>query len=209
MGNLLKQLILTARPWVYFLWTPALLYPGLLAFDAGRGVSAVLYGLCFAGIFSAMLVQHFLHVAFGSSSTKSFDGADDALIGLAVVSAVPLIVITAYFTALRGLVIMTLFVIAGACLVGYAKPSIKSEWYWGIGQGTVSVGTYIVIADELTAGILAGSAGLAGLYYLMLHSTRLAEGDYANVTGREARGWRTVRYSFFFGVTLLMAGFVL
>lgn len=199
-----------ARPWVYFLWVPALVYPGALAYrDIGMSLSLRLYGLCFVGVFSAMLVQHFLHVAGGSSSTITTGLSQSTLYRLAAVSGLPLLIIVGYFTLLRGLAVVGLFVIAGLCLVGYAIPAAKSEWYWGLGQGVVSIGTYYVLVGDMTPGLGIGAVSIACLYYNMLHSARLAEGDYADAIGKAQKGYYIQRYAFFVGATLFPISFVL
>jgi len=206
----LKELIAVLRPWVYFLWLPALVYPGALyVHNQGWPLPWGIYGLCFVGIFSAMCAQHFFHVAGGSSSTIETHIPKRALAGLGLAAANPLFAIVAYFAVARGLVVIALFVAAGFCLVGYAVPAVKTEWYWGIGNALVSVGTYYVLTGGFTLGLLVGAAAMACFYYNMLHSARLAEGDYADAQGKAEKGYYVQRYAFFVGATLLPVSFII
>jgi hypothetical protein len=206
----LKELIEVLRPWVYFLWVPALAYPGILyTHTHGTPLPWTLYALCFTGIFSAMCTQHFFHVAGGSTSTIETHIPKQALAAFGFIAAAPLLAIVAVFAILRGLAVVALFVAAGACLVGYAVPHVKTEWYWGIGNALVAVGTYYVLTGGFTAGLIAGATAIACLYYNMLHSARLAEGDYADADGKAEKGYYTQRYAFFIGATLLPLSFVL
>jgi len=43
----------------------------------------------------------------------------------------------------------------------------------------------------------------------MLHSARLAEGDYADAIGKAQKGYYIQRYAFFVGATLFPISFVL
>lgn len=203
-----KDLLIVARPWVFFLWVPAMATGFMLADRAMAGVPSMsLFGLMLTAVFFAMLGQHFLHVAGGSSSTRSFDDTA-TLIYLAVVAGIPTVTITAYFTWLRGFQVLVLFLTGVGFVVGYSIPRIKSEWYWGLGQGVVTVVTYNVLTGALAYNVALAAIGVACLYHNMLHSARLAEGDYDGVITKRARGYYVQRYSFFVGATLLPAGFV-
>jgi len=109
----------------------------------------------------------------------------------------------------RGWVVALLFVGASICLVGYAIPAVKTEWYWGIGNGIVSIGVYYVLTGAVTGGVMVGAAAMACFYYNMLHSARLAEGDYADAQGKAEKGYYVQRYAFFVGATLLPVSFII
>jgi len=50
---------------------------------------------------------------------------------------------------------------------------------------------------------------MACFYYNMLHSARLAEGDYADAEGKAEKGYYIQRYAFFLGTTLFPISFLI
>lgn len=204
-----KRLLFIARPWVYFLWVPALAIGWMLAYqDLGATPPSDLFGLMAAAVFSAMLGQHFFHVAGGSSSTREWSGGRNELIAYGLLLGSPAVSITLYLTFIRGVQILLLFLIGVAFVVGYSIPAIKSEWYWGLGQGIVTVTTYNVLTGEISAHLIPAAIGVSCLYYNMLHSARLAEGDYDDAETKREKGYFIQRYAFFVGAMLLPLSFV-